>query len=88
MGTVGASLDLLAKSQDDSDYAQEPTAIPAIMLERYVDFTNQSLIARDAGEQTVFDVGLELAGDDDVFSRQRDAHILFQANGAPKTLMS
>ena len=56
------------------------------MLERYVDFTNQRLIPRDAGKQTVFDVGLKLVGDDDVFARQRDAHILVQANGAPKTL--
>ena len=60
--------------------------IPRIVPERYVDFTNQGLIARDAGEQTVFDVGLKLVGDDHVFARQPDAHVLIQANGAPKTL--
>ena len=70
----------------DSDDTQEPAAIPTIVLERYVDFTNQCLIARDAGEQTVFDVGLKLVGNDDVFARQRDTHILIQANGAPKAL--
>ena len=74
------------ESQIDSDDTQKPAAIPTIVLERYVDFTNQRLIPRDAGEQTVFDVGLKLVGDDDVFARQRDAHILVQANGAPKTL--
>ena len=86
MGTVGASLDLLARSQDDSHDTEEPTAIPTMVLERYVDFTNQRLIARDACEQTVFGVGLKLVGNDDVGARQRDTHILVQANGAPKTL--
>jgi hypothetical protein len=88
VGTVRANLDLVARYQADRDNTQEPTAIPSIVLERYVDFTNQSLMARDAGEKTVFGVGLKLVGDDDVFARQRDAHILVQANGAPKRLTS
>ena len=86
MGAVGANLDPLARAEIDSDDTQKPAEIPMIVLERYVDFTNQCLIARDAGEQTIFGVGLKLVGDDDVFARQRDAHILVQANGAPRTL--
>ena len=83
---MGANLDPFARAEIDSDDTQKPAAIPTIVFERYVDFTNQCLIARDAGEQTVFDVGLKLVGNDDVFARQRDTHNLMQANGAPKAL--
>ena len=83
---MGANLDPLARAEIDSDDTQKPAEIPTIVLERYVDFTNQCLIARDAGDQTIFGVGLKLVGDDDVFARQRDTHSLIQANGAPKAL--
>ena len=56
------------------------------MLERYVNSTNQGLISRDAGEKAVFDVGPKWVGDDHVFARQPDTHVIIQANGAPKTL--
>ena len=76
---MGANRDALARAEIDGDGTQESAAIPTTVLERYVDVTNQRLITRDAGEQTVFDVGLKLVGDEDVFARQpKRAHHRFR----------
>jgi hypothetical protein len=60
--------------------------MPGIVPERYVDLMNQRLITGDAGEETIFDVGLKLVGDDNAFARHRDAHITVHASVAPKAL--
>src|SRR5690349_16428138 len=86
VGAGSANRELLAGLQIESDDTHEIAAIPRIVPKRYTDSTNQGLMSCEAGEKTVFDVGLKLVGDDHVFANQRDAHAAIQANGAPKTL--
>ena len=85
---MGANRDALARAEIDGDGTQKSAAMPTTGLERYVDVTNQGLITGDAGEQTVFNVGLKLVRDEDVFARHRNAHIIVSGKWRAKHLRS